>query len=118
MSVYPSLYSGLLSGQLFVAVEYTDCASAGVIALPLNEYPWYDTKQYDGEGPALELWESLFIAIAPRSTGVVALDRVLSMGQIELFDMNCRQPKDLCLNEFLDYWTVWSFDCVKPCNWC
>ena len=29
------------------AIEYTDCTSA--VGYPPNEYPGYDTKQYDGE---------------------------------------------------------------------
>ena len=51
---------------------------------------WYDTKQTDGEGPVmLELWgmrstPSLPSLPGPLWPGVVAPDRVLSMGQIEL----------------------------------
>ena len=67
-----------------------------------NECPWYDTKQSDGEIPVmLELWgiqsttslPSLWGQLWP---GVVAPDRVLSMGQIEL---NCI----LILN-----WIAWN----------
>ena len=43
-----------------------------------NECPRYDIKTPDGEAP--------FIAIAPRSIEV-ACDRVLSIAQIELFDI-------------------------------
>ena len=55
---------------------------------PPNRYPGYDTKQSDGEVPVLlELWgmwsTPSLVSLWP---GVVALDRVLSMGQIEL---NC-----------------------------
>ena len=56
----------LLVAQSAGAVEYTDCKT------PPNECPGYDTKQSDGEVPAvLELWgmrSTPFIAIAPRST--------------------------------------------------
>ena len=62
------------------AVEYTDCTSA---EHPRHDCLRYDTKQSDGEVPAmLELWGNVeypFIAIAPRSR-MVAPDRVLSMG--------------------------------------
>ena len=56
----------------------------------LNEYPVYDTKQSDDEVLAmLELWgmqstPSLPSLPDPLWLGVVAPDRVLSMGQIEL----------------------------------
>ena len=54
-----------------------------------DECPGYDTKQSDGEAPVMmELWGMQnvnypFISIAPR----VASNRVLTMGQIELFDI-------------------------------
>ena len=54
---------------------------------------WYDTKQSDGEVPViLELWRiwstpSLPSLPDPLCTGVVAPDRVLSMGQIELISV-------------------------------
>ena len=78
------------------AVEHTDCFSAEGEDSP-NECPRYDTKQSDGEIPVmLELCgmqSTPYIAFAP---DVVAPDRVLSMGQIEL---NCV----LWLN-----WIVWN----------
>ena len=58
-----------------------------------NESPAYDTKQYDGEGPVmLELWGMQSTPSLPSLPGslwpgVVAPDRVLSMGQIELCDI-------------------------------
>ena len=73
------------------AVEYTHCFSAEGVRPPTkkNECPRYNTKQSDVEVLImLELWgnaEYPFITITPRST-LVAPDRVLSMGQIEL---NC-----------------------------
>ena len=62
----------------------------------------YDTKQSDGEVPILrELWgmqhtSSLQLLPGPLWSGVVAPDRILSLGQIEL---NCV----LMLN-----WTAWN----------
>ena len=68
------------------AVEYTDCTSAEGVRPPPNECPGYDTKQSDGEVPAvLELWgmrstPSLPSLPGPLWPGVVAPDRALSMG--------------------------------------
>ena len=59
---------------------------------PTSEYPGYDNKQSGGEIPEmLELWgmqstHSVPLLPGPLWPGVVALDNVLSMGQIEL---NC-----------------------------
>ena len=53
---------------------------------PPNECPGYDTKQSDGEVPAvMELWgmlstHSLPLLPGPLWPGVVAADRALSMG--------------------------------------
>ena len=66
------------------AVEYTVCTSAE--GNPPNECPVYDTKQSDGEVPAVrELWgmrstPSLPSLPGPLWLGVVAPDRALSMG--------------------------------------
>ena len=68
------------------AVEYTDCFSAEGSDPTPNECPVYDTKQSDGEVPAiLELWgmwntPSLPSLPGPLWHGVVAPDRALSMG--------------------------------------
>ena len=57
---------------------------------PTNECPWYDTKQSDGEDPVmLEFGEIRSTPSLPSLQGslwpgVVAPDRVLSIGQIEL----------------------------------
>ena len=62
---------------------HTDCISP-------TECPGYDTKQSDGEVPImLELWGMRSTPSLPSLQGpfwpaVVAPDRVLSMGQIEL----------------------------------
>ena len=72
------------------AAEYTDYSSSEGVRPPSNEFPDYDTKQSDGEVQVmLELWEmwsipSLPSLLGPLWSGVVASDRVLSMGQIEL----------------------------------
>ena len=65
------------------------------ILVPPNECPGYDTKQSDGEVPAvLELWRmrstpSLSSLPGPLWPGVVAPDRALSMGWIELAAYLC-----------------------------
>ena len=89
-----------------------------------NKYPGYDTKQSDGEVPMmLELWGMkstplLPLLPGPLLPGVVAPDRVPSMGQIEL---NCILMQNwivwnrtVCLNwiawirNVFDNWTVYS----------
>ena len=75
------------------AVKYTNCIYAEGYDTFLNKCPWYDTKQSDCETPAmLELWGMRNTPSLPSFPGpiwseVVAPDRVLSMGQIELFDI-------------------------------
>ena len=80
-----------LIAHLTGAVEYTDCISPEELDFP-NECPENDIKQSDGEAPVLELWgmrstSSLPSFLGPPWPGVVAPDRVLSMDQIELFDI-------------------------------
>ena len=68
------------------AVEYTNCTSAEGHPLLPNEYPGYDTKQYDGEVPVmLELWGMqstplLPLLPGPLWPGMVVPDRAQSMG--------------------------------------
>ena len=76
-----------LIAQSAEAVEYTDCFSAeGYDPPPPNGCPGYDTKQSDGEVPVmLELsgmrsTPSLPLLPGPLWPGMVAPDRVLSMG--------------------------------------
>ena len=65
----------------------------GVRPPPTNECPGYDTKQSDGEAPVKPklwgMWSILSLPLLPGPLwpGVVAPDRVLSMGQIHLFDI-------------------------------
>ena len=72
-------------------VEYTDCISAEGQDSP-NECSVYDTKQSHDEEPVmLELWGMRSIPLLPSLPGllwpgVVALNRDLSICQIELFD--------------------------------
>ena len=75
-----------LPAQLAGAVEYTNCISAERKDSP-NEHPGYGTEQSDGE--ALVMWStlSLLSLSGPFWPRMVAPDRVLSMGQIELFDI-------------------------------
>ena len=81
-----------------MSTSYDLALSAGTASLQRgktlhNKCPWYDTKQSDGEAPLmLELWRiqstlSLPSLPSPFWPGVRAPDRVLSMGQIELFDI-------------------------------
>ena len=70
--------------------EYTDCIFAEEKD-SLNECPGFDTKQSDVEVPVkLEIWgmrstPSLPSLPRPIWPGVVAPERVLSLGQIELY---------------------------------
>ena len=74
------------------AVEYVDCNPPAHTHTHPNECSGYDTKQSDGEVPVmLDLWRMqstplLLFLPGPFWLRVVALDMVLSMGQIEL---NC-----------------------------
>ena len=59
--------------------------------MPVNEYTGYDTKLSNGEAPVLEVWRmwrisSLPLLQGPLCLGAVGLDRVPSMGLIELFN--------------------------------
>ena len=77
--------------QSIRAVEYTDCIS--------TECPGYDTKQSDGKAPVmLELWEMQSTTSLPSLPdllwpGVVASDRFLSMGEIEVFNVKLSASK-------------------------
>ena len=83
--------------QLDGAVEYTDCIFAERVRPPPqtlpNKCPGYDIKQSDSEALVmLELWgmqktPSMPSFLGPLWLAVLAPDRVLSMGQIELFDI-------------------------------
>ena len=79
-----------LSSRLGGAVEYRLYLLRGV--RPSYESPDYDTKKSDGEVPMMqEIWVMLKIPSLPSLPdslflGVVAPDRALSMGQI---DLNC-----------------------------
>ena len=71
--------------KLAVAVEYTDCISVDVWDSP-NKCSGYDTKQSDDEASLTqELWGMSSIPLSPLlpsplCLGVVAPERVLSMG--------------------------------------
>ena len=74
------------------AVEYADYISPEVVSAPINECPGYDIKESDNEAPALGLWgiqstPSLPSLLCPFWPGEVAPDRILSMGQTELFEI-------------------------------
>ena len=83
------IFNCVLSSRL--GLQYTLTASLQKDKLlSTSEFPGYDTKQSDGEVPVmLELWEmqsipSLLSLPCPLLPRVVAPDRVLFMGQIEL----------------------------------
>ena len=69
--------------------------SAGAVEYSLNESPAYDSKQSDVEVPVIQgLWgmqstPSLPLLQDPLWPGVVALDRALYMGYIELIAYLC-----------------------------
>ena len=81
------------------AIEYTDCISTeGYNPHPHNESPGYDIKQSDGDTPVLVLSGMWSIPSLPLlqdlfCPGVVTPDRVVFMGQVELFDIQtvCKQ---------------------------
>ena len=81
-----------------------------------NKCPRYDTKQSDGEASViLELWGiwstlSLPLLPAPLWPGVIAPDRVLSKGQIEL---NCI----LMLNWIAWIEPFWNLSYILMLNW-
>ena len=57
------------------------------VVTPHNEYPDYDSKQSNGENSVmLELWGMWSTPSLPSLPGSGSLDRILFMGQIELFD--------------------------------
>ena len=81
-----------------MAFEYSKCISAECYDPPSNVYPGYDSKVSDGEALVFELLEmgsnpSLPLLPGPLLYRVVESYRILSMGQIELFDIEteCRQ---------------------------
>ena len=57
-----------------------------------SKCPGYNIKQFDGEAPVLEIWGIWSTPSLPSLPGslwprVVACNRVLSLGQIEVFDI-------------------------------
>ena len=69
------------------AIEYTDCFSAEGKDPPLRRVFWYDSKQSDGEAPESGVTlhcQPFHVHSDPE--WFVAPNRVLSIGQIELFD--------------------------------
>ena len=96
--------------QSAMVVEYTDCTTAEGLD-PMNKFPWYNSKQSDGEARVmLEHWgirrthllPSLLGLLMP---GVVVTDRVQTIGQIEL---NCV----IMLN-----WIVWNIFNILMCTY-
>ena len=79
----------------WLGLKNTPTASLQRGKTPPQRVSWYDTKQSDGEVPAvLELWglrstPSLPSLPGPLWPGVVPPDRALSMGYIELIAYLC-----------------------------
>ena len=92
-------FSLILLAQSAGSVEDTNCMSAEGLDSP-NECPGYDIKPSDCDAPILELWEMQSAPSLPLLPGLlwprmVAPDRVLCMGQIELLDhLNSMQTND------------------------
>ena len=84
--------------ELDMAVEYTDWISAELKDM-LQWLIWYEVKQSDrAASVTLEFWErkctlSFPLLPGPLWPGVEAPDWLLSMGQVELFDIYivCKQ---------------------------
>ena len=99
--------TGETSSSMLNSLVGWDCRihlGRGVRLLP-NKCPVYDIKLSDGEAPVLEIWgmssiPSLPLLSGPLWPGVVAPDRVLSMGQIE---------QTMCANK----WLMLNCDCYK-----
>ena len=77
---------------------------------------WYDIKQSDGEAPVLKYTSLLPSFTGPLWPGEIALDIVLSIGQIELSDFqtyfnNCLMPNWIVRNR-----TVSSYQYLEPFN--
>ena len=83
----------MFNPYLQLAVEYTDCISAEESNPHTPECLRYDIKQSDGEAPVmLELWGIWSTLSLPTLPGPlwprgIAPERILSIGQIELFDI-------------------------------
>ena len=81
-----------------------------------HDCPGYDTKQSHGEAPViLEVWGMHSTPLLPSLPGplwpgVVAPDKVLSMGKIELNYV-------VMLNWIIWIRTVWHWNCVLMLNW-
>ena len=81
-----------------------------------NDCPGYCTKQSDGEVPVMqEFWGMWSNPSLPSLPGllwwwVVAPDKVLSLGKIELNSV-------LCKTELLEKWLIWHLICVLMLNW-
>ena len=99
----------LLLAQSARAVEYTDCFSAEELDSS-NKFPNYDSKPSDDEVPVMqELWEMQSIPSVPSLPdplwpGVVAPDRILSLGQTV---MKCVLMLELKFILLLN-WITWN----------
>ena len=103
--------------EWFFTEEYTVFFSAAGQGRT-SECPRYDVKQSDGKAPViLELLRmrstsSLPSLQGPLCLGAVAIDRVLSMGQIELFWLFNSAKNDSLEKELFDHLTMCKFNFV------
>ena len=88
------LHTRYVLTQSVGAVKYTDCISAvRKHSFPTNDCPENDTKKSDGKVPVmLEFWGMWSVSSLPSLPGpfrpeILAPHRVISMDQIELFDI-------------------------------
>ena len=92
-----------------LGLQNTPTASLQRGKTPPNECPAYDTKQSDGEASVmLELWGMQSTSSLPSLSGllwpeVVALDRLLSMGRIELYLFSIPPPDKYGTRPFLKW---------------
>ena len=77
----------MAQAQLAGDIEYTDYIFAKGKDPLTNKCPRYNPKQSDGKAPEMLSTPSLPSLPGPLWLGVVTPDRVLSMGQIKLFDI-------------------------------
>ena len=105
-----------------VAASTLDCKPCRLWLYPIcisadgkapNDCPGYETKQSDDEALVMPevwgMWSTLSLSLLPE---LVAPDRVLSVGEIELFDIYTDSKKQLMLNWIVRNRTVWYFSCV------
>ena len=90
-----------LKGQVYEIPVQSARALDYVVCISTNECPRYNTKQSDDKAPVVELWgmwntSSFPLIPGPLWLTVVAQDKDLSIGQIELFDISTAHKYMTC----------------------